>query len=295
MTLDLSTYKVANAETSDANKFDNLLDAIQAAVVALQTAPSSPALATGDFVWAATRTRSGCLLCDGTPYARATYPALFSAIVPTIGVFTVTIASPGVFTLTGHGLVIGDRVYLTTNGALPTGLVVNTIYYVVSTPDANTFTLSATEGGAAINTSVSQSGVHTLTFCPYGLGDGSTTFNVPDASGRSLFAAAGASGHSSVRALGQSDLVAVANRAARHNSTVVQPTINITDPTHVHASVVNGGSGGGGGASQTVVAGNTSAASTGITATATGGTVGPGGTLPVDQPANLVGHLFIKT
>ena len=45
-----------------------------------------------------------------------------------VGTFTVTLASPGVFTLTGHGLNTGDDIYLTTTSALPTGLTANTIY-----------------------------------------------------------------------------------------------------------------------------------------------------------------------
>ncbi len=74
---------------------------------------------------------------------------------------TVTIASPGVWTATAHGLPNGVSVVLSTTGALPTGLVAGTTYYVVSTA-ADTFQLSATSGGSAINTSGSQSGVHTV-------------------------------------------------------------------------------------------------------------------------------------
>lgn len=77
--------------------------------------------------------------------------------------FTVTIASPGVFTSTAHGLAIGDTVTLSTDGILPTGLTAGNIYYVVSagfTVDA--FEISATLGGTAINTSGSQSGNHSF-------------------------------------------------------------------------------------------------------------------------------------
>jgi len=120
-------------------------------------------------------------ICDGSAISRSTYATLFTTISPSVGTFTVTIASPGVFTLNSHGLVAGDAVYLTTTGALPTGLTANTIYYVISAGlTANAFELSTSRGGAAINTSGSQSGTHTLYFCPYGLGDGSTTFNIPD-------------------------------------------------------------------------------------------------------------------
>jgi hypothetical protein len=73
---------------------------------------------------------------------------------------TMTIASPGVITWNSHGLSNGALVMLLTTGALPTGLTAGTWYYVVGAT-TNTFQLSATSGGSAINTSGSQSGVHT--------------------------------------------------------------------------------------------------------------------------------------
>jgi hypothetical protein len=72
--------------------------------------------------------------------------------------FTVTIASPAVVTAVLRN---GTAVYLNTTGALPTGLVVGTIYYVVGST-GTTFNLSLTFGGAAINTSGTQSGTHTI-------------------------------------------------------------------------------------------------------------------------------------
>jgi hypothetical protein len=80
-----------------------------------------------------------------------------------IGTFTVTIASPGVFSKTGHGLSVGDTVVFSTTGALPTGLTAGTTYYVISAGlTANAFEVSTTAGGAAVNTSGSQSGTHSL-------------------------------------------------------------------------------------------------------------------------------------
>ncbi|MBZ9943426.1 hypothetical protein LB533_20275 [Mesorhizobium sp. BR1-1-13] len=76
---------------------------------------------------------------------------------------TISIASPGVVTWTGHNLVAGDAIRLTTTGALPTGLAVATTYFVKTVLGANTFTVSATSGGAAINTTGTQSGTHTAT------------------------------------------------------------------------------------------------------------------------------------
>jgi len=72
--------------------------------------------------------------------------------------FTVTIASPGVVTASLRN---GTAVYLNTTGALPTGLVVGTVYYVVGST-GTTCNLALTFGGAAITTSGTQSGVQTI-------------------------------------------------------------------------------------------------------------------------------------
>lgn len=130
---------------------------------------------------------TGYLMCDGSAVSRSTYAALFAVAVPSLGAFTVTIATPAVLTLASHGLVAGEAVYFTTTGALPTGLSANTLYYVIAAGlTTDNFEVSATRGGAAINTSGSQSGVHTLRACPYGLGNGSTTFNLPSIPGRAV-------------------------------------------------------------------------------------------------------------
>lgn len=78
---------------------------------------------------------------------------------------TITIATPGVVSWTAHGLSNGDPVVLTTTGALPTGPLVSTVYWVANKA-ANTFQLATTKAAAlagtpVINTSGSQSGTHT--------------------------------------------------------------------------------------------------------------------------------------
>jgi hypothetical protein len=77
---------------------------------------------------------------------------------------TITIASPGVITYAGaDSFALNAPVTLATTGALPTGLVAGTTYYVKTlNTGTNAITLSASVGGAAINTSGTQSGVHTL-------------------------------------------------------------------------------------------------------------------------------------
>lgn len=76
----------------------------------------------------------------------------------------ITIASPGVVTISGHGLTTGKKIYFTTTGSLPTGLTAATTYYVIFV-DANTFRVATTPfnalAGTAVNTSGSQSGVQT--------------------------------------------------------------------------------------------------------------------------------------
>lgn len=77
---------------------------------------------------------------------------------------TISIASPCIVTKTAHGLEVGNKISFTTTGALPTGLVASTQYFIISDGfGANSFKLSTTFGGTAINTSGTQSGVHTYT------------------------------------------------------------------------------------------------------------------------------------
>lgn len=76
---------------------------------------------------------------------------------------TATSASPAVFTWTAHGALNGDIVVLG-GSAVPTGFVAGTQYFVVAKA-ANTFELSATSGGAAINSSSTGTAV-TATYYP---------------------------------------------------------------------------------------------------------------------------------
>ena len=79
------------------------------------------------------------------------------------GNVTITIATPGVVTFNNHGAAAGNPVSFGTTGALPTGLVAGTVYYVLA-PTTNTFQVAATPGGAAIATTGSQSGTQSVIF-----------------------------------------------------------------------------------------------------------------------------------
>lgn len=87
----------------------------------------------------------------------ARWPSLNSANV------TITNASPGVITWTAHGLVANQTVVFNTNGgSIPTGLSAGVAYYLVpGTVTTNTFQVSTTPLGTAINTSSNQSGTVT--------------------------------------------------------------------------------------------------------------------------------------
>lgn len=75
---------------------------------------------------------------------------------------TITIASPGVFTVPTTPLPTGTTLVLSTTGALPTGLTAGVTYYVLN-PSGLTFQLSTSPTGSPIATSGTQSGVHTAT------------------------------------------------------------------------------------------------------------------------------------
>lgn len=106
---------------------------------------------------------------DCTPYA---FKIEWGADCPNEGEVTISVATPGVVTWTGSNLVAGQPVSFSTTGALPTGLTAGTTYYVSATGlTANTFSVSATPGGAAIDTTGAGSGVHTATAGELGMTD----------------------------------------------------------------------------------------------------------------------------
>lgn len=99
----------------------------------------------------------------GQQVRRAETHRIYEAVkVASVNTVAISIASPCVVTWEGCDFVDGAPVKLSTTGALPTGLTAGTTYYAKS-PTAAGFNLAATVGGAAINTSGTQSGVHTAT------------------------------------------------------------------------------------------------------------------------------------
>ena len=85
---------------------------------------------------------------------------------------TITVADPAVITWNNHGLFANQPVTFTTTGELPTGLTAGEIYYVLSDGlTDNSFSVSATEGGTPVETTVDGSGVHTAVAPPIGMTD----------------------------------------------------------------------------------------------------------------------------
>lgn len=112
-----------------------------------------------------------------------------TATNPNQATITMTIASPAVVSWTSHGFTAGNSVTFTTTGALPTGVVAGTTYYIISAGlSANSFRISDTIGGSAINTSGSQSGTHT------GRGPGYSPCFIGDSPNNSIISTASATG-----------------------------------------------------------------------------------------------------
>jgi hypothetical protein len=84
--------------------------------------------------------------------------------VSNVETLTISSASPGVLTLTAHGFAADDPFVLSNSGgALPAAFTAGTVYYVKTVLTADTFTASATVGGAAINTASAGTGTHSIT------------------------------------------------------------------------------------------------------------------------------------
>lgn len=258
------TFTITRSQESSNARSIVVGDQIAATVTAKTLTDIETALLplTGSILPYASRVApTGYLNCDGSAVSRSTYAALFAVLARSLSTVTCTIATPAVVTNTAHGLSTGDAIYLTTTGALPTGLSANTLYYIVRV-DANSYNLASSRANAyaatKIATSGSQSGTHTAWDCPYGLGDGSTTFTLPDFRGRTpagmdttggsaasrltlaetqgvygnLGAAGGEQGHTLTGAESGTSVHS-------HANTVAIGTLATSDPGHLHNNYAN--------------------------------------------------------
>lgn len=69
-----------------------------------------------------------------------------------------------IITITGSDLNVGQQVRFTTSGTLPSGLSLNTDYYVIN-PTVNDFQVSLTFDGGAVDLTTGGTGTHTLNLC----------------------------------------------------------------------------------------------------------------------------------
>jgi hypothetical protein len=126
------------------------------------------------------------VIANGVPNATTSVlggAKLTSPSSTSLGAATISAANPAVVTYTIGSvlpgqLIAGDTIQFTTTGTLPTPIVANTTYYVISTGLASThFEISTSSGGSAISTNgASQSGTHTLLrVTPFAVGADSTS------------------------------------------------------------------------------------------------------------------------
>lgn len=175
------TYKIVMTY-NDADTINTLvadLDTAEADIVVLQGSVVIP----GSILpYGGLSAPTGYLLCDGSAASRSTYATLYGIITTSKGAVTISQANPGIVTLNGHGLITGDCIELTTSDTLPTGLSVNTNYYVYY-ENANTFSLATSLAnaiaGTRIQTTSAGAGTHTLRYCPFGIST-SANFLLPD-------------------------------------------------------------------------------------------------------------------
>jgi microcystin-dependent protein len=136
--------------------------------------------------------------------------------------------------------------------------------------------------GAAVSR-VTYADLYALIGTTYGVGDGSTTFNLPDLRGRAPFGVSGSYALASTG--GSADAVVVS-----HTHTA---TSTVTDSGHIHGVPfgprVGGGTGAAGNSDGGYTALNTNSATTGITVATTNASAGVSGT-----GANLMPYLAIN-
>jgi microcystin-dependent protein len=143
---------------------------------------TSPALTGQISYFASTTAPNGWLKCNGSTLTRTTYPGLFNFLVPKSSIVTFDVNADTI-NWNNHGLTTNEIVYFTTSGTLPTGLTSITTPYYVNSVTTNTFRVSSSPSGSAINIGGTPTGTHTAWNAPFGIGNGSTTFRIPDLRG----------------------------------------------------------------------------------------------------------------
>lgn len=136
-------------------------DAVNGTSCVICSNPANPTAASvAQLVWENPPVSAYTLSIGGKVYIYAYSGFRVGSENRTLTPVTITIANPGVVTSAGHGLTNGQAVVFSTTGALPTGITAGTRYFVANKTD-DTFEFEATVGGGSIETTGTQSGVHT--------------------------------------------------------------------------------------------------------------------------------------
>jgi hypothetical protein len=112
-----------------------------------------------------TFTNGGTTIAEATTVDNIRASYFLRDAVGTLGTATATVSysTTNILSCTGHGLNVGDPVMFTTTTTLPTGLVANTTYYVISTNlGANQFSVSTSFNGSIQSITAAGSGTHTV-------------------------------------------------------------------------------------------------------------------------------------
>jgi microcystin-dependent protein len=245
-------YQRANGKAIGLGNVDNTSDANKPISTATQTALNQKADAagvvppgmTGDF--ATLLAPTGWLDQDGAAVSRTTYAALFAVMSAAIVGNTTSGSAVIAAVAATNAMWVGMPI---SGPGIPAGATVLSIVTNTSV------TLSA-------NATATATGI-TATICPYGVGNGTTTFNVPDKRGRVGRGWDNGAGVDVNRVLGSLQ----ADQNASH-------THGVTDPSHAHSTSTSPGTAytAGGVWGGTAVGGGTGAAVTGISIQASGGT-----------------------
>ena len=193
----------------------------------------------GDILYTACPTPPvGTLVCDGTAVSRADYHDLFIALnTGTVSTpCTISVGAPCIVTAAAHGFTGHERLRFSTGGSLPVGLGPAVDYFVVPI-DADTFYLSSTvPADTLVGTTGAGSGNHTYLCSLWGLGDGSSTFNLPNLLG--LFPA-GVSAYRTINS-GRAPARTLARVHASQNQSHAHPIVasaTISDGGGAHGQV----------------------------------------------------------
>jgi photosystem II stability/assembly factor-like uncharacterized protein len=113
-----------------------------------------------------------------TPFDTVTFSGVQEPITEEGTTVAITVGTPATLTFKKHKLNTNDKIKLTTTGNLPTGLAVNTLYYVIRV-SRDTFRLATQINGAAIAASgVGNDGTHQFVLNPIITTDPNTKYYV---------------------------------------------------------------------------------------------------------------------